>query len=49
LELLFTDGKAIRSMAVNPSRVDELKTAFPGTELLKLEQFQVTAPESFSV
>jgi hypothetical protein len=41
---LFDDAKSIRCIALNPSRIDEVKKSFGGVEICKLEQFQ-TQPE----
>ena len=37
---LFDDTKSVRCIALNPSRIDEVKKSFGGIEICKLEQFQ---------
>jgi hypothetical protein len=42
---LFDSGTAVRSIAMNPSRLAELKEQFPGVEVLKLEKLQIQSPK----
>jgi len=39
---LFEDKSYVRSIAVNPSKLQEVLKAFPKTEVVKLEDMQVT-------
>uniref|UniRef100_A0A915ED26 Uncharacterized protein n=1 Tax=Ditylenchus dipsaci TaxID=166011 RepID=A0A915ED26_9BILA len=38
---LFDEAKTVRSVVVNPSKVNDLMKTFPGTELVKLEDLQL--------
>jgi len=38
---LFDDNKYVRSMAVNPSKLQEVLNTFPKTQVVKLEDMQV--------
>lgn len=39
---LFDDTKVIRSIVVNPSKVKDMLKAFPETEVVKLEELQLS-------